>query len=163
VVARRKALHRVWKDNFVPYVAWVFVKFPEVHGFGNEDLVVMQCKQHTQLEELVKHLLARGLNMIRNGAFDDFAIVHGTHGLVMPCPWLDFRPGEKGTVRFRSADDLLNLSSAEHRYEGPGWIASRGFGFMISQEPDHDVWLDFNTGGTVVTLRSPESSRRSYQ
>jgi hypothetical protein len=34
--------------------------------------------------ELVKYLLARGLNMTRDGRFEDFAIVHGTHGIPMP-------------------------------------------------------------------------------
>jgi hypothetical protein len=164
VIARRKALHRVWRDNFVPLVASIFLKFPEVIGFGNPDLIVMECQSHTDLENVVAYLLSKGLSMTSDGAFDDFAIVHGTHGFSMRCRWLDYKTDADGaTIRFKTGADPLDLSLAETGYEGPGWITARGHGFMISQRDDFDVWVDFNTGGTIVSLRhpvfSPTSSR----
>jgi hypothetical protein len=163
VIARRKALHRAWKDNFVPYVAGIFVKFPDVRGTGNDDLVVMRCEDHKQLEDVVKHLLARGLNMTRDGAFDDFAIVHGIHGIPMPCGWLEFRrDATGGTVRFKTEDDSLDLSSAGYGYEGPAIIAPKGYGFVISQQDDHEVWLDFHTGWKVVTLHPAWQRRQLF-
>jgi hypothetical protein len=162
VVARRKALHRVWKNNIVPYVAWVFAKFPDVRGFGNEDLIVMQCENHLQLEELVQHLLASGLDMTRDGAFEDFAFVHATRGISLPCSWLDYRrDSDGGTVSLKADDDSLDLSSAGYGYEGPALILPKGYGFVISQQDDHDVWLDFNTGWRVVTLH-PTSPPRHH-
>ena len=86
MIARRKALHRVWKENFVPLVASIFDEFPDVRVFGNDDLVVMNCENHAELEELVTYLLAQNLNMTESGAFADFAIVHATHGIPIPTP-----------------------------------------------------------------------------
>ncbi len=105
------------------------------------------------------YLLAKGLNMTRDGAFEDFAIVHGTHGIPLPCRWLDYRPDANGAlIRFKTESDPLDLSVIESGYEGPGWIAARGHGFMIAQEDDYDVWVDFTTGGTIISLRQPALS-----
>lgn len=156
VIARRKALHRVWKENFVPLIASIFVKFPDVRGFGNDDLVAMQCENHTELEEVVKYLLSRGLTMTRDGAFADFAIAHGTHGVALPCAWLEYQnEGDTATVSLRPERDFLAFDWSDTGYEGPGWLAARGKGFIVSQEDDYDVWVDFSTGGTVVSLRRP--------
>lgn len=156
MIARRKALHRVWKADFVVCIASVFVRFPDVRGCGNEDLVVMECENHTELERVAGYLICRGLNMARNGAFEDFAIVHGTRGIPLPCDWLEYRLDAEGsTVRFISDHQRLDLGAAGNGYDGPGWMPARGHGFVISQQDDYDVWLDFETGGTVVSLRPP--------
>lgn len=154
MIANRKALHRMWKDNFVVFVASIFVKFPDVTRYGHEDLIVMRCESHTLLEDLVEYLLHLNLNMTQDGAFADFAIVHGTHGIPMPCAWLDYRrDGDAGTVCLKPERDFLEFDWSDSGYEGPGWIAARGHGFIVSQEKDYDVWVDFTTGGTVVNLR----------
>jgi hypothetical protein len=49
----------------------------------------------------------------------------------------------------------LEFDWSDSGYEGPGWIAAKGYGFIVSQEEDYDVWVDFTTGGTVVSLRRP--------
>ena len=155
MIARRKALHKVWKANFVVYVASIFVKFPEIRGSGNDDLIVMQCENHVDLEDLVHYLLDLGLNMTRHGAFEDFAIVHGIHGIPMPCTWLDYRRETDGAkVSLTPERNFLEFdwSDAMSGYEGPGWIAPRGHGFVVTREKDYDVWVDFTTGGTVVNL-----------
>ena len=156
MVANRKALHKVWKDDFILFVAGIFLEFPNISGYGNEDFIVMPCENHNQLEDLVEYLLRRGLTMTRDGAFADFAIVHGTHGVPMPCAWLDYRrDGDTATIRLKPEIDFLEFDWSESGYEGPGWIAARGHGFIVSQEEDYDVWVDFTTGGTVVSLRRP--------
>jgi hypothetical protein len=155
VVASRKALHEVWKDRFVPCVASIFVKFPEIQGAGNENLIVMPCYNHWLLEDLTEYLIHLGLRMTSEEKFSDFAIVHGTHGLPMQCTWLQYRrEGSSATVEFRSADSLLNIDGADCGYDSDGWIRSRGHGFVISRDEDYDVWLDFITGETVVTLHT---------
>lgn len=95
--------------------------------------------------------------MTRDGKFSDFAIVHGKHGLPMPCDWLEYSAdGDGAMIRLKPENDVFDVSFAGHGYEGPSWIAARGHGFILSQEDDYDVWLDFTTGGTVVSLRRPE-------
>lgn len=166
MIARTKALHRAWKANFADVLASIFVEFPNVHMFGIKGLTVIACENHTQLEEVVKYFLARGLNMTRDGAFEDFAIVHGTHGIPMPCTWLDYqRDGDGATVSLKPERNFLEFGWSDSGYEGPGWMAARGHGFVLSQEKDYDVWIDFTTGGTVVSLRRPEplSAMRSAE
>jgi len=154
VIARRKALHRAWRDNFVPLVASIFVEFPDVHGFGNEDLVVMQCENHTELEELVKYLLSRGLNMTRDGAFEDFAIVHGTHGIPMPCAWLEYqRDGGAATVRLKPERDFLDFDWSDSVYEGPGWIAVRRLHWSPHRPRARCAsWTRLHNAGSLVRL-----------
>ena len=152
-MASRKALHDAWKQNFVPRVASIFLKFPEIEGFGNEELIVMPCNSHWLVEDLTEYLLRLGLRMTDDERFADFAIVHGKYGLSMPCSWLHcVRDGDVATVEFKPEDEFLNLDLAGYGYEAEGWIHSRGHGFVLSRNDDYDTWLDFVTGQTVVTL-----------
>jgi hypothetical protein len=158
VIASRRALHAAWKEAFVPWVASIFVKYPEIGAVGNDDLIVMPCNSHWLVEDLSEYLIEANLHMTKNEQFEDFAIVHGKYGIPMPCAWLDYnRIGEKGTVEFKPANDPLNLEPANVGYEGAGWIVPRGHGFVISSDDEYDVWLDFLTGQTVVTLHPPNS------
>lgn len=122
---------------------------------SNKDIMVVQLDSPTRLEAVSRHVIKCGLRMTQNGRFADFAIVHGTHGLAMPCDWIHFsRNGESGEVSFRRECEYVEgLEDFAGDHYAPAWIDQVGHGFMLASEDDYDVWLDFATGRTVVSLK----------
>lgn len=131
--------------------------FPGVESVtANGDLIAVRFSSASQLEDFVKMLLRSGLDLSRNGVFEDFAIVHGTHGFAMPCDWLEFhREDENGMVWPTSDEPDIDpiLLDVQESAEEMAWITGLGHGFMVSREDDREVWLDFTTGRTVVNLK----------
>lgn len=158
VVFKRGPVNSRYEGGVYGLVGNAYLQHHEIKVASNRDLVAIQYSEPAALEALVAHMIASGLDMTRDGKFADFAIVHGRHGLPMPCAWLDYlRDGDAGNVCLKPEVDFLEFDWSDSGYEGPGWIAARGHGFIVSQKPDYDVWVDFTTGGTVVSLRGPAS------
>lgn len=126
--------------------------------FSN-DFIVTQCSNPADLEAHVTDLLDCGFNMTRDGRFADFAIVHGVHGLALPCDWLELRNVQGGgMVSLKTAaPDALAFADDIFSCDESGWITELGHGFMLSREQDYDLWLDFNTGRTIVSLKPTAS------
>lgn len=122
---------------------------------SNKNIMVVQLDSPTRLEAVSRHLIKCGLRMTENGRFADFAIVHGRHGLAMPCDWIHFsRTEEAGEVSFRKECEYIDgLEDFAGDYHAPAWIDQVGHGFMLASEEDYDVWLDFATGRTLVSLK----------
>lgn len=119
---------------------------------ANEDIVVVQYDSAKRLEAVVGQLVLRDLQMTENSKFCDFAIVHGTRGLALDCEWLHFEPGE---IAFRTECQYVeNLEDFATEYYPAGWVEQMGHGFMLKSGGECEVWLDFNTGRTIVSLKS---------
>ncbi len=135
---------------------------------SDDHLVAVRFSLPLLLEYLVKNLLRAGLQMSKNGAFADFAIVHAQHGLTMPCDWLEYERLDekadlwrKGTVREPSCFvpfdtdmvpfDAAVLSDSPSCAER-GWVTQVGRGFVLSRETDYHAWLDFDTGRVIVNF-----------
>ena len=111
------------------------------------NLIAVRFSSAQHLEEFVKSLIESGLRMSSDGVFEDFAIVHGTHGLAMACDWLEFEDGRIREIYEAAEPDL------DEELRDMEWVTGRGHGFMVSRNGDEDVWLDFSTGRTVVSLK----------
>jgi hypothetical protein len=122
---------------------------------ANEDILAVQLDSPDRLEAVSRHLIKCGLHMTRNGRFADFAIVHGSHGLSLDCDWLTFiTTPEGGEVSFRTTSQYVEgLATFAVEYQGAEWIDQLGHGFMLDSTGDCQVWLDFNSGRTVVSLK----------
>lgn len=131
--------------------------FPGVEAVtANGDLIAVRFSSASQLEEFVKMLLSSGLDLTNNGSFEDFAIVHGTHGFAMPCDWLEFHREDEGGIVWPASWEMEPesvLPDIHESAEEMAWITGLGHGFMVSREDDREVWLDFTTGRTVVNLK----------
>lgn len=131
--------------------------FPGVESVtANGDLIAVRFSSASQLEEFVKMLLSSGLDLTNNGSFEDFAIVHGTHGFAMPCDWLEFHREDEGGIVWPTQYEMEPesvLPDIHESAEEMAWITGLGHGFMVSREADREVWLDFTTGRTVVKLK----------
>ncbi len=117
--------------------------------------MVVQVDTPARLEAITRQLIACGLRMTDNGRFADFALAHGTHGLSMPCDWLHMEHSEKGAeISFRTRWQYLKgLKNFATDYYGTAWIDQVGAGFMLASNDDHEAWLDFNSGRTVVNFK----------
>src|SRR5688572_23236408 len=121
---------------------------------SDEHIMVVQLDSPERLEAVSRNLIKCGLRMTRDGKFEDFAIVHGTHGPGMPCDWLHFQAtAEGGEVTFRRECEYVAGLEDFASYEAPDWIDQVGHGFMLASEGEYDVWLDFATGRTIVSLK----------
>ena len=121
---------------------------------SDTQLMVVQLDSPERLEAVSRNLIKCGLRMTRDGEFEDFAIVHGTRGLAMPCDWLHFRSAaEGGEVTFRKGCAYVAGLEDFASYDVPVWIDQLGHGFMLASEDEYDVWLDFGTGRTIVMLK----------
>lgn len=118
-----------------------------------QNLIAVRFDSASHLEEFVKSLIEGGLRMSVDGVFEDFAIVHGTHGLAMPCDWLEFRYDADGGKIREVYETAESTPSTEEDLNDMEWITGLGHGFMVSRNDDQDVWLDFTTGRTVVSLK----------
>ena len=124
---------------------------------ANEELMVIQHDSCKRLEAVVRFIIREGyLRLTENQKFADFAIVHGRNGLALDCDWLLFeRTDEAGQVSFRrECEYIRDLEDFATEYEAPAWIDQVGHGFMLKDDGDCQAWLDFNTGRTVVSLKS---------
>lgn len=139
-------------------------KYPGVISVtAGKDIIVVQLDEPTCLESVTRQLIRYGFDMTRDGKFADFALVHGAHGPSMPCDWLGYQPHEgSGIVWFRSAPiETESLVDENYDWNSEGWITERGHGFMLAREPDHDVWLDFDSGRTIISLKNTIPYQRS--
>ncbi|MGI9043532.1 MAG: hypothetical protein ACR2GK_05345 [Gemmatimonadaceae bacterium] len=117
--------------------------------------MVISFDSHTRLEAVVGQLILRDLKLSENGRFADFAIIHGTHGLALDCDWLTFEHTERGGhVSFRKPceyiEGLEDFAASCDRFT---WIDQVGHGFMLSSDKEHEAWIDFETGRTIVSLK----------
>lgn len=122
---------------------------------ANESILVLQCDSPERLEAVSGWLIERGFRMTKKGKFADFAIVHGDHGLALDCSWLTFTRKPDGAevafrVRSRHVEGLDEFAA-----ESPdaAWIDQVGHGFVLDSSDECDVWLDFASGRTVVSLK----------
>ena len=109
----------------------------------------------TRLEAIARYLIKHGLRLTDNGRFADFAILHGRHGMTMPCDWLVFEHGEKyGQLTFRKPCECASgLDDCIADSDSPPWTEQAGHGFMLESEGDYEAWLDFDTGTTIVSFK----------
>ncbi|MGK2960519.1 MAG: hypothetical protein ACSLFK_00080 [Gemmatimonadaceae bacterium] len=124
---------------------------------ASEELMVIQHDSHKRLEAVAGFLIREGyLRLTENGKFADFAIVHGQKGLALDCDWLLFElTDEGGQVSFRrQCEYVRGLANFATEYEAPAWIDQLGHGFMLKTDEDFETWVDFNTGRTLVRLKS---------
>jgi len=122
---------------------------------GDQHVLVIDIDTHERLEAISRYLINRGLRLTVNGRFADFAIIHGKHGLSMPCDWLVFEEHEtEGQVTFRMpCEHVGGLDEYVVDSSDSPWLDQAGHGFVLSSEDDYEAWLDFNTGTTVVSFR----------
>lgn len=126
-----------------------------------EGIIAVQFSDPSRLESLVKALIDHGFTMTVDGKFEDFALVHGRHGLSMPCDWLGFRSDEEGGMVWlrTSIPEQPSAFSDVYDWDSMGWITERGHGFMLSRDDHSDVWLDFHSGRTIVSLKESARAR----
>ena len=130
-------------------------------AFGNraldadENIMAVQVDSSRRLEAISGQLIKSGLRMTHHGKFADFAIVHGEHGLAMDCDWLTFNvTPDGGEVQFRTNSQYVEgLDSFTTESQDVEWIDQMGHGFVLDSGDDYNVWLDFNSGRTVVSLK----------
>lgn len=139
-------------------------EYPGVTSVATGDgIIAIQFENATCLESMVRHLLNDAFDMTRDGNFEDFALIHGTHGLPMPCDWLGFRSGENGgTIWLKSHVPEESILGDVYSWDSTNWITERGHGFMLSRDEYSDVWLDFNSGRTIVSLKQGARARSPF-
>jgi hypothetical protein len=152
IVVRQDAIRRAHqaKNDTFPEIVITLAWSGKVLS-SNKELLVVQFDSAERVEAVAKFLLSLDLQMTRDGKFCDYAIVHGTHGLALECDWLHFTPGE---VAFRTpshwVQNLGDFTAEGHHWL---WIDQIGHGFLLESNDEHQVWLDFSTGRTVVNLK----------
>ena len=156
VILKRELIELMSLSGATSFILNHVSAFPGVESVTpKHNLIAVRFTAALHLEEFVKELLNSGLRMSTDGMFEDFAIVHGTHGLAMPCDWLEFRHDEEGG-RIWEVFDIVGSEpepSNPEEHDDMEWVTGLGHGFMLSRNDDHDVWLDFSTGRTVVSLK----------
>jgi hypothetical protein len=122
---------------------------------ANESVLVVQADSPERLEAVAGWLIKRGLRLTENGRFADFALVHGDHGLSLECDWLTFiRNPDGGEVVFRPPCRYVEgLDDFVVESRDVDWIDQVGHGFMLNSSEEYDVWLDFSSGRTIVSLK----------
>ena len=122
---------------------------------SNKDLIVVQFSDTSRMESFVRQMILYGFTMTNDDKFEDFALVHASHELPMPCDWLIIRRDEEGTSIWLKPEwvDPSPLLTTVGEDAPPAWGTPMGHGFMLARENDYDVWLDFNSGRTVVCLK----------
>src|SRR5512138_274335 len=94
---RRELIELTSMSGATSYILNHVSSFPGVETVTPKlNLIAIRFSSASYLEDFVKALLESGLRMSRDEVFEDFAIVHGTYGLAMPCDWLEFRHDENG-------------------------------------------------------------------
>lgn len=137
--------------------------FPGVAAVeSNTDLIVVQFIDTSCMDSFVRQMILYGFTMTTDDKFEDFALVHASHELPMPCDWLIIRREDEGTSIWLKPEwvDPSPLLTTVGENAPPAWGTPMGHGFMLAREKDYDVWLDFNSGRTVVCLK--EVRRRIY-
>jgi hypothetical protein len=157
VILKRELLDLASLSGATLFIRDHVESFPGVDSVtANGDLIAVRFASASELEEFVKMLVRSGLELTSNGSFEDFAIVHGTHGFAMPCDWLEFHREDEGgivwPIQYEMQPESV-LPDIHEPAEEMSWITGLGHGFMVSREDDHEVWLDFTTGRTVIELR----------
>ena len=157
IVIRQDYLRGLRRNNAVEWAEVIIALAFGTRNLGaDENIMIVQADSPERLEALSGWLIDHGLHMTANEKFADFAIAHGEHGLSMPCDWLSFtRTPDSGEVTFRApCRHVEGLEEFVVESQEVAWIEQVGHGFMLDSGDDYDVWLDFTSGRTVVSLKA---------
>src|SRR6201996_7947377 len=69
---------------------WQRVAIPELHPFGDEDLVAIMMVNVEEVLVMADVLESYGLTYCEKGVAIDFVAVDQFRGVLCPAPWLDF-------------------------------------------------------------------------